>query len=52
MRDSGNADCRQCESCGADDCSYVEHPKAAELDDDHSLHWLCDDCIEQSCLDI
>jgi len=48
----GDGDSEHCENCGDPYPQYVENPKAVELAGDHSLHWLCDDCVESSGWDI
>jgi len=47
-------DGHKCESCGQykEDVEYRENPYNAEIYDDYSEHWLCDNCSWESSMDI
>lgn len=44
---------RECEYCyNVKECTYTEDPFNCEINDNHEEHWLCEDCVYNSRMEI
>ena len=46
-------DDNECYVCGTlAGLRYTEDPFAAEINDDYTMHWMCEDCYDMICMEI
>ena len=38
---------KNCEYCGASDATYTEDPFDLEVYNDHTKHWICNECASE-----